>query len=101
MIDAQRVRREAVRWHIILTLNNARPIGAYAESVLPVVQAIYPDSTDHELRQELEYLAEGGHVHVEVSPNGRWHARLTRHGINMAEYTAEDEPGIGRPKKYW
>ena len=28
-IDHARVRREALRWLILLTLNNARPIGAF------------------------------------------------------------------------
>ena len=28
-IDTARIRRENLRWLIILTLNNARPIGAF------------------------------------------------------------------------
>jgi len=30
-----------------------------------------------------------------------WTAELTRHGVDVVEYTVECEPGIARPKKYW
>ena len=44
-IDQARIRREALRWLIILTLNNARPIGSFEGPVLFVAQAEYPDAT--------------------------------------------------------
>jgi hypothetical protein len=37
-IDMERVRRESMRWLILLTLNNARPIGAFEHLVLSVVR---------------------------------------------------------------
>jgi hypothetical protein len=100
-IDAARIRRESIRWHAILTLNNARPIGAFEESILAVVQAIYPDATPIELRQALDYLAERELVELDRQPHGRWHASLTRWGIDLAEYTVDCDPGIARPVKYW
>ena len=53
MVDMARVRRETLRWLVLLTLNNARPLGAMEMVVLSVVQATYPDATPMELRREL------------------------------------------------
>lgn len=100
-IDLARVRRESLRWLILLTLNNARPIGAFEAVVLTVAQAQYPDATALELRRELDYLADRELVKVAKHPDGRWHADLTRYGVDVAEYTVDCEPGIARPAKYW
>lgn len=101
MIDPTRVRREALRWLVLLVLNNARPIGAFEGPVLSVAQAEYPDATALELRRELEYLAERALIRLDKQPGGRWFAQLTRHGTDLAEYTVDCEPGIARPVKYW
>ncbi|MBF0256826.1 MAG: hypothetical protein HQL47_10300 [Gammaproteobacteria bacterium] len=100
-VDQARVRRESIRWHGVLTLNNARPIGAFEESILAVVQAVYPDATPLEVRQALDYLEARDLVDLDRQPHGRWHARLSRTGIDLAEYTVPCEPGIARPEKYW
>ena len=100
-IDQARVRREALRWLILLTLNNARPIGAYEELVLSTIQAIYPDATALELRRELDYLADRSLVELKKEPSGRWFADVTRYGVDIAEYTVDCQPGIARPVKYW
>lgn len=100
-IDPARVRREALRWLILLTLNNARPIGAYEGPILSVAQCEYPDATPLELRRELDYLHDRELVVVRKEPSGRWHSELTRHGVDVAEYTVDVEPGIARPAKYW
>lgn len=100
-IDHARVRREALRWLILLTLNNARPMGAFESVVLSVAQSEYPDATALELRREMDYLADRELVEVEKRPDGRWRAELTRIGVDVAEYTVECEPGIARPAKYW
>lgn len=100
-IDQHKVRRETLRWLIILTLNNARPIGAYEEVVLSVAQAQYPDATPLEVRRELDYLADRELVDVRKEPGGRWFADLARYGVDVAEYTVDCEPGIARPAKYW
>ena len=101
MIDHARVRREALRWLILLTLNHARPIGAYEGLVLSVAQSEYPDATPLELRRELDYLSDRELVKLAKEPSGRWHADLTRYGVDVAEYTVDCEPGIARPAKYW
>ncbi len=99
--DLNRVRREALRWLILLTLNNARPIGAFEGLVLSVAQSEYPDATALELRRELDYLHERDLVKLDKQPSGKWHADLTRYGVDVSEYTIDCEPGIARPLKYW
>jgi hypothetical protein len=100
-IDQAKVRREALRWLILLTLNNARPIGAFEGPILSVAQSEYPDATPLELRRELDYLHDRELVRVDKQPSGRWLAELTRSGTDVAEYTVACEPGIARPAKYW
>ena len=101
MVDQAKVRRESMRWNILLTLNNARPIGAYEELVLSTIQAIYPDATALEVRRELDYLADRSLVELKKEPSGRWFADVTRDGVDIAEYTVDCQPGIARPVKYW
>ena len=101
MVDMHKVRREDIRWQVILTLNNARPVGAYEELIVSIVRSIYPDATLHELRRELDYLADRQLVDLRKEPSGRWFADLTRFGIDVAEYTVDCDPGIARPVKYW
>lgn len=100
-LDPAKVRRESMRWNILLTLNNARPIGAYEELVLATIQAIYPDATALEVRRELDYLADRKLVELRKEPSGRWFCDLTRYGVDVAEYTVDCAPGIARPEKYW
>ena len=100
-IDQARIRREALRWLIILTLNNARPVGAFEGPILSVAQAEYPDATALELRRELDYLADRSLVELKKEPSGRWFADVTRYGVDIAEYTVDCQPGIARPVKYW
>lgn len=101
MIDQVKVRRESMRWNILLVLNNARPIGAYEELVLATVQSMFPDASALEVRKELDYLAERELVQLAKEPAGRWFSALTRHGVDVAEYTVDCDPGIARPAKYW
>ena len=100
-IDTARIRRENLRWLIVLTLNNARPIGAFEGPILSVAQSEYPDATPLELRRELDYLHDRELVKLDKQPTGRWFADLTRTGVDLAEYTIPCEPGIARPEKYW
>ncbi|PAT32879.1 hypothetical protein EII19_00585 [Comamonadaceae bacterium OH2310_COT-174] len=100
-LDLARARREGLRWLIVLTLNNARPIGATDALVLTVAQTQYPDATLLDLRRELEYLSDRDLVALERRPDGIWQAKLTRHGVDVAEYTVDCGPGIARPAKYW
>jgi len=100
-IDHAKIRREGLRWLILLALNNARPVGAYEGVVMTIAHSEYPDATPLELRRELDYLAERELVKLAKEPGGRWHATLTRFGTDVAEYTVACDPGIARPAKYW
>jgi len=100
-VDAAKTRREHLRWVLLLTLNNARPVGCYEEVILVTVQGLYPDATQLEVRRELDYLDDRKLVEVRREPSGRWYADLTRYGVDIAEYTIDCDPGIARPAKYW
>lgn len=99
--EMNKARREHLRWLIVLTLNNARPLGAYENLVLTVARSEYIDATELELRRELEYLAERRLIDLKKEPSGKWHAALNRNGVDLAEYTVDCQPGIARPAKYW
>jgi len=101
MANMQKIRRETIRWNILLTLNNAQPMGAYEAIILSVIQAEYLDSTRDEIRRELDYLAERDLVKVEHKPDGRWFCKIKRYGLDVVEYTVDCEPGIARPEKYF
>lgn len=98
MIDHDKIRREAIRWHLLVVANIARPHGIYTEAVLPIIHAVYPDATEREVRRELDYLEERELVKVKRDPTDRWYVELTRHGVDVAEYTVDVEPGISRPR---
>ncbi|EKT4504057.1 MAG: hypothetical protein ACN6OP_28865 [Pseudomonadales bacterium] len=100
-IDPAKVRRESLRWYILLTLNTSRPVDPHEAVVLSTVQGIYPDATALELRRELDYLADRLLVTLVKSPSGPWVAGLTALGVDIAEYTVDCRAGIARPEKYW
>jgi Fe2+ or Zn2+ uptake regulation protein len=101
VIDQTKVRRETMRWIVLLTLSNASPIGAYEELVLSTVQAMFPDATALEVRRTLDYLADRELVKLTKEPSGRWFADLTRYGTDVVEYTVDVDPCIARPVKFW
>lgn len=101
MVDHARIRRESMRWYLILALNNARPEEICEEVIQATMRAIYPDSTPLEVRRELDYLEGRELVQLRKEPAGRWWADLTRYGVDVAEYTIDCEPGIARPAPYW
>jgi hypothetical protein len=92
-----KIRREAMRWHLLATANVARPYGMYTEAMLPVMQSVYPDATHMEVRRELDYLEERKLVRIERDPMDRWMVELTRDGVDVVEYAVSVEPGISRP----
>lgn len=100
-IDTARIRREHLRWIILITLNNARPIGAFEGPILAVAQSEYPDATLTELRREHDYLDDRELIQIHRHSGGPWLIKLTRHGIDVVEYTTDCEPGIARPPRYW
>ena len=100
-IDPAKVRRESLRWYILLTLNTSRPVDPHEVVVLSTIQGVYPDATAMELRRELDYLSDRSLVTLKKSPAGVWICGLTHYGVDIAEYTIDCNPGIARPEKYW
>ena len=93
-----RARQGAIRWDLLRTVNETRPIGIYTEALLPIIRSVYPDATHREIRRDLDYLEERGLAKIKRDPTDRWFVDLTRDGIDVAEYTSECDPGIDRPK---
>ena len=96
-----KARREGMRWHLINTLNKARPYTSSEVFLLDVMRGIYPDATALELRQQLEYLSDRRLIDLTKQPAGMWFADLTSLGVDIAEYTVECRAGIARPEKVW
>jgi len=97
--QSARARREFMRWIILLTANLARPGRATLRMIQGVVQGEYPDATELEVKRELDYLESRELLKVFNDPLGQVSADLTRHGIDIAEYTVPVNPGIARPLK--
>lgn len=97
----EKARREGMRWHLINTLNKARPYTSSEVFLLDVMRGIYPDVTTLELRQQLEYLQDRHLIELTKQPSGMWFADLNRLGVDVAEYTIDCQAGIARPEKYW
>jgi len=96
-VQMAQVRRGAMRWHLLAAINLSRPQGMYTTGLLPIIQAVYPDATELEIRRELDYLEERELVKISKDPLDRWMVELARFGIDVAEYTVACEPGISRP----
>lgn len=100
-IDPAKVRRESMRWLLLLALYNARPVDLAEAVVLMTAQAMFPDATPLEIRRELDYLSDRKLVDLRKDPAGPWWGNLTRYGTDIVEYTVDCSAGIARPKKYW
>jgi hypothetical protein len=100
-MDMEKARRESIRWHIMVALNSGRPEPVAEPLILSAIQSIPIECTARELRRELGYLAERELIEVRRLEGAPWIAHLTRHGVDVTEYTVECDPGIARPKKYW
>jgi DNA-binding transcriptional ArsR family regulator len=100
-VDLSKSRRETMRWLALKTLNAARPVGAAESLILICVNDVLETVTQLELRRELDYLRDRKLIEIEEQDRPQWHAALTRHGVDVVEYTIDCEPGIARPKKYW
>lgn len=101
LIDIEKHKREGLRWLILETLNSARPIGANEGLIINVANEIQGQVTHHELRRELDYLTDRKLVEVTGKDSPVWHAELSRHGVDVVEYTVPCDAGIARPRKYW
>lgn len=96
---ADRERREFIRWILLLAANINRPTHSTLRFLLGVVRGEYKDATEVQVRRELDYLESRDLAKVFTDPLGQVSIDLTRHGIDVAEYTVPVEPGIARPAK--
>ncbi|MDO4725232.1 MAG: hypothetical protein Q4A97_10800 [Comamonadaceae bacterium] len=101
MVDHVKTRREQMRWELIRVLDKSRPHTSSEVFLLGIMQAIFRDATALEVRRELDYLAARDLVELVKESSGMWYADLSRHGVDIAEYTIDCAPGIARPVKYW
>ena len=97
-LDLMKIRREAMRWHLLSAVNLSRPSGIYTEPLVEIVRSVYPDATHKEVRVQLDFLEEREMVRITKDPMDRWMVDLTRTGIDFVEYTIDAQPGISRPK---
>lgn len=100
-MDMDKARREMIRWHILVAINSGSPYPVAEPLILAAIQAIPVECTALELRRQLDYLADRDLVMLARREGTPWAAELTRHGVDLVEYTVECDPGIARPKKYW
>lgn len=97
-LHMQKIRREAIRWHLLAAINVSRPQGMYTPALLPIIQSVYPETTEMELRRELDYLEERELVKIHRDPLDHWMVELTRWGVDVTEYTVECDAGVARPR---
>ncbi|HOL44526.1 MAG TPA: hypothetical protein PK659_09760 [Methanothrix sp.] len=100
-MDIEKARREELRWLILCALYASRPVGASEHIIRNAIEPVILDVTDHEIRRELDYLAERDLVTIMNRNTPIWIAKINNHGVDIVEYTVECFPGIARPKKYW
>lgn len=95
--DMARLRREQIRWYLLLSLNVSRPFGTTTPVLLAIIQANYADATEQEIRRELDYLEDRKLITIDKHPTNRWQCELTHYGVDIVEYTIPVQPGIARP----
>ena len=98
--QSAKTRSEFMRWILLLAMNINRPTHSTLRFLLQVVRGEYADATEMQVRRELDYLDSRGIAKVFTDTLGQVSANLTRHGIDLAEYTVTVEPGIARPPKF-
>jgi hypothetical protein len=98
-LQAQRARREFMRWVLLLAANINRPVHSSVRFLLQVVQGEYADATELEVRRELDYLDSRELLTITVDPLNQISVDLTRDGIDVVEYTVACDAGIMRPPK--
>ena len=100
-MDMEKARRETIRWHILVAVNSGSPHPVAEPLILSAIQSIPVECTALELRKQLDYLEDRRLLEIARHEGAPWTASLTRHGVDVVEYTIAAEPGIARPTKYW
>lgn len=104
MKDADRMelhRLERGRWEIIRVLHIAGHLGATETMLVTTLLALWHQTTRNWVREQLTYLEDRKLIKIERHAIKDWRATLTHHGVDLATYVTECNPGIDRPPKYW
>jgi hypothetical protein len=99
--QAEKNRREVLRWRILRTLNIGRPYPVAEDVLYQTVAGPDMPVTGHDVRRELDYLRVRELLTLSGQGSPQWSAKLTRAGVDVAEYAVACQPGIARPVKYW
>lgn len=99
--EADKVRREVLRWRILQTINIGRPYPLGEDVIYQTVAGPDMPVTTADVRRQLDYLDTRELVVVDGRGTPMWTAKLTRHGVDLVEYEIDCESGIARPQKYW
>ncbi len=98
-----RLRREEMRWKILVVLHCNRPNATRESWVLRVLDDIHLLPGVSELRQELKYL-ESKQLLTTTQVGSQfgtdWSATLTATGTDFVEYATDNIVGIFRPPLY-
>lgn len=100
-VDLEKSKREQLRWLVMETLNAGRPEAVNEHLMLQTVNEVQGGVTTLDVRRELDYLKDRELVEITERHAPVWMAKLTRHGVDVVEYTVPCDPGIARPQKYW
>jgi hypothetical protein len=103
MSDLRQYEREQTRWHILVILQSARPVGATEVTIQMALRDLVA-ATPLEVRQEMRYLEQLGLIRLSGTHTPRWSAEILPAGVDLVEYTTPDDEvprGIARPRKYW
>ena len=97
MNSLERARREEIRWRLLVGLDAGRPYPVNERILFRLLHDVQLPLTPNELRRELDYLKDRGLVSLVGEAENDWNAELTRHGVDVVEYTVDCQPGIARP----
>ncbi len=97
----EHTRLESGRWEMLRVMHVAGHLGATETMMLSTLRAMWMQTTREWIRDQLAYLEDRKLVKVERHEIKEWCSTLTRHGVDVATYTVDCEPGISRPRKYW
>lgn len=96
-----KTRREVLRWRVLQVLSIGRPYPVSEDILYQTVAGPDMPVTKHDVRRELDYLRMRKLLEIKGQGSAQWSAELTRHGVDLAEYEIDCEPGIARPVKFW
>jgi len=90
---------DTVRWYVLVALDAGRPLPVNEDILLRTLNDAQFHVTHHELRRELDYLADRKLIELGGVDDDHWFASLTSLGVDVVEYSVECKPGIARPPK--